>query len=335
MTDVTSPAAQSISLTPLSARILDALPAPPVVGICAWALIPWLNAGANLLLDSSARSAIWDQSDLVIVLNYAAVSLAVLITLWGADRIASRLEELRTTTAEVLTGDPSDRFRHVNSTAGPLVASVATGLVFGLAALIDDGWLAATVRGTTWFVLGIAVWTFLWTYATLQLGLDRLGREQLRPGTIHVDPALGLRPLGEIAFTGLWMLFAALIPIVLTGLPDIVGVVTGMIVLAGGLGTFFFSLARLHRLMISVKAEEIAAARELYAKAYEPVRRTPTLETLDQQRGLLSAAEALEKRAEAIHEWPIDEGTVARVLTIATSVVAITVARLILDPLGL
>jgi hypothetical protein len=35
------------------------------------------------------------------------------------------------------------------------------------------------------------------------------------------------------------------------------------------------------------------------------------------------------------HEWPIDDGTLARVLTIATGVVAMTVARLILDPLGL
>jgi hypothetical protein len=49
----------------------------------------------------------------------------------------------------------------------------------------------------------------------------------------------------------------------------------------------------------------------------------------------LGAAEALEKRAREIHGWPIDEGTLARVLTIATSVVAMTVGRLILDPLGL
>ena len=34
-------------------------------------------------------------------------------------------------------------------------------------------------------------------------------------------------------------------------------------------------------------------------------------------------------------QWPIDEGTVPRVVTITTSVVTITVARLILDPLGL
>jgi hypothetical protein len=59
------------------------------------------------------------------------------------------------------------------------------------------------------------------------------------------------------------------------------------------------------------------------------------VEALDRQRGVLAAADALEKRAHAIHQWPIDEGLLARVITIATSVVAITIGRLILDPLGL
>jgi hypothetical protein len=65
------------------------------------------------------------------------------------------------------------------------------------------------------------------------------------------------------------------------------------------------------------------------------VRESPTLEVLEQQRNQLAPADALEKRARAINDWPIDEGTFARVLTIATSVVAITIGRLILDPFGL
>jgi hypothetical protein len=87
--------------------------------------------------------------------------------------------------------------------------------------------------------------------------------------------------------------------------------------------------------MVEVKTGEVAIARDLYAKAYEPVRTKPTLEALESQRSLLAAADALEKRARAIHEWPIDEGILAGVITIATSVIAVTVARLILDPLGL
>jgi hypothetical protein len=87
--------------------------------------------------------------------------------------------------------------------------------------------------------------------------------------------------------------------------------------------------------MVKVKESEITVARDLYAQAYEPVRTTQTLGALEQQHRLLGAADALEKRAHAIHEWPIDEGTATRVVTITTSVIAIAVARLLLDPLGL
>jgi hypothetical protein len=86
--------------------------------------------------------------------------------------------------------------------------------------------------------------------------------------------------------------------------------------------------------MLELKGNEVGIARELYAEAYEPVRKSRTLEALERQYRLLGAADALEKRAHAIHEWPMDEGTVARVITIASSVVAITIGRLILKPLG-
>jgi hypothetical protein len=58
-------------------------------------------------------------------------------------------------------------------------------------------------------------------------------------------------------------------------------------------------------------------------------------EALERQHTLLGAADALEKRAQTIHEWPIDEGTLAWVITITTSVIAVAIARLILSPLGL
>jgi hypothetical protein len=322
-------------LRPITERFLAHLLGPRVLWIVGWALVPWVNAGANLLLDTGARSAVWEQSRTLVLLNYAALSLAIVITLWGTERIARRLETLRGTTSKVLDGHSTEPFRGLNSVAGPLVASGATAIAFALTALVDDGWTSGILRGATWFVLGIPLWTFLWTYASLQLGLDRLGRERVIPDAGHVDAGLELRPLGGVAFMGLWMLLAWLVPLVLTGLPDVVGVAIGLLVLTGALVVFFLSLLRLHRQMVEVKASELAIARELYAQAYEPVRAARTLEALERQHRLLGAADALEKRAHAIHEWPIDEATWARVITITTSVIAITVARLILDPLGL
>jgi hypothetical protein len=292
--------------------------------IAVWAAVPWANAGINLLLGTETKSAVWEQSGIVVVLNYAALSFAIVLTIWGSRRLASRVGDLLATAP----------FREMNSVAAPALIAVAMAVAFGTTAFLQDGLVAAIVRGATWLVVGAALSTFLWTYVSLQIGLYRLGAVPVADDA-RMDPGLGLRPLGDVAFTGLWILLAWLVPLVLTGLPDVVGVVMGGAVLVAALATFFLSLVRLHHRMVEVKAEEVALARELYAQAYAPVRESPTLDTLEQQRNLLSAADALEKRAKSIHDWPIDEGTFARVLTIATSVVAITIGRLILDPLGL
>ena len=322
-------------LLPVTERILARRPGGRALSIAVWALVPWLNAALNLLLGTEHKSAVWEQSTTFVVLNYAASSLAVVITLWGTGRIARRVETLRATTADVLEHRAAEPFREMNSVRGPVLAAAATATAFAVSTMVSDGWLSGLLRGATWLVLGIAFWSFLWTYGSLQLGLDRLGRERLRPDAARVDPGLGLRPLGDVAFMGLWMLLAWLVPLLLTGLPDVVGVAIGVLVLTGGLAAFFLSLFRLHRQMVEVKGAELAIARDLYAQAYAPLRAIPTLEVLEQQQRLLSAADALEKRARAIHDWPIDEGTLARVLTITTSVIAVTIARLILDPFGL
>jgi hypothetical protein len=87
--------------------------------------------------------------------------------------------------------------------------------------------------------------------------------------------------------------------------------------------------------MVAAKQRELERALDLYMQAYQAVRDEPTLEVLERQVGLLSAAEALEKRAERIQEWPFDEATFARVVTIASSVAAVIIGRLILGPVGL
>jgi hypothetical protein len=318
----------------LSERTLGRLAGPRAVWIAVWALIPWLNAGANLLLGAERTSAIWEQSTLVIVLNYAALSFASGFTLWGAGHLARRVNALRSAAVGLPRNDP-EPFRGMNSVIGPLVVSATAAIVFAVSTLAQDGVAPAVTRGATWLLIGIPISSYVWVYASLLLGLNRLGRERLVPDAGRIDPGVGLQPLGRIASTGLWMLLVWLVPVLLTALPDVAGVGIGLLVLGGALGTFFLSLFGLHRQMVETKASELAIARDLYAQAYAPVRAAPTLEALEQQRSLLGAADALEKRASAIHEWPIDEGTLARVITITTSVIAMTIGRLILDPLGL
>ena len=113
-------------LRPLSDRVLARLPGRRALWIVAWALLPWLNAGANLLLEEDRRSAVWEQSRLLVVLNYATLTVAIVITLWGARRIARRLETLREAASPGLDPEPAQPFREMNSVRGPLVACAAT-----------------------------------------------------------------------------------------------------------------------------------------------------------------------------------------------------------------
>jgi hypothetical protein len=181
-------------LRPLSEHILAVLPGPRALWIAVWALIPWLNAGANLLLDTGERSAVWEQSRAVVIVNYAALSFAMVVTLLGAEHIARRAATLEATTAKVLRGVPPQAFREMNSVRGPVVAAAVTALAFAVSAAVRDGSTPALLRGATWVFLGTAMWTFLWAYASLQLGLNRLGRAQVRREAALADPELGLRP---------------------------------------------------------------------------------------------------------------------------------------------
>jgi hypothetical protein len=179
------------------------------------------------------------------------------------------------------------------------------------------------------------LWTAVWIYVTIQIGLNRQGRGHLTLQAYRGDRSLGLRPVGRLAFTGFWMLLGSVGPLVLTNLSDLPGVVVGIGVLVASVGLFFLSLRRLHRQMVAVKQRELEQALDLDRHAYQPVQDEPTLEVLQRQAGLLSAAEAPEKRAERILEWPSDEAIFAQMVTIAASVAAVIISSLILNPVGL
>ena len=113
-----------------------ACPATDGPGCAAWAALPWLNAGANLLLGADRTSAVWEQSTLLIVPNYAALSFASGFTMWASGRLVRDLETLRPTSA----GAPPDRvFRGIYSATGPLLASTGVAIVFAVSTLAQGG----------------------------------------------------------------------------------------------------------------------------------------------------------------------------------------------------
>jgi hypothetical protein len=148
-------------LIPLTERILARLPGPKRLWFVVWVLVPWANAGLNLLLGSDRTSPVWEQSDVLIVLNYAALSVAVAIAILGTDRLVRRVEAIEAASPARVQGRRRSRFGGMDDVAGPVVAATATAVAFGVSAFVREGFAAALVRGISWFLLGIAIWTFL------------------------------------------------------------------------------------------------------------------------------------------------------------------------------
>lgn len=324
---------EGTELIPLTERILFWLPGPRLLWLAVWLLVPWMNIAAIFLLQETGQFPRWEDPA-VEILNRAAFSFAIVLSVWGAALISRRLESLRSNLSELLggAGGPMEPFRAMGSTASPVLLTVATAAVFAGQSVLEHGtWIRSAVAGASWLLIGIALWTFFWVYLNLQIGLHRLGRRHLSLEPYPADRSLGLRPLGALAFTGFWTFVSALAPILLAS----GGLTMGVLILLAGVAAFFLSLRRLNRQMVAAKQQELAWARRLYAQAFRPVREEGTLEALQRQSGLLGAAEALEKRAERIQEWPFDEGTFARVVAISSTVVAAILARVLLAPFGI
>jgi hypothetical protein len=165
--------------------------------------------------------------------------------------------------------------------------------------------------------------------------VDRLGRRALALDPFPQDRTLGLRPVGSLVFTGFAIFAGASMLFLLFVAHYLTDIVIGISVFAFGICSFVLSMWRVHRQMAAAKKPYLDRARALYAEAYQPLRTDPTLTTLNKQAPLLGAAEGLEKRAESIFEWPIDDGMVRWLAVITTGVLTSLVVRGVFALFGL
>jgi hypothetical protein len=273
------------------------------------------------------------------LVDRAVFIFSILVAFLGAARLARQVGALAPSLSRLMEHDADDDiaecFRGIGSMAGPLALTLLSAVVFAGESLAQDGWSAAAVTAVTWLLIGPVLWTLFWVYASVQIGLDRLGRRRLALDAFAGDRSLGLWPLGHLAFTGFWIFAAVLAPLLIRNLGELVSLVSALVVSAAGIAVFFLSLWRLHGQMVVVKQEQLNWSRDLYGRIYAPIRVDGSVEALDEQGSRLSAAEVLRQHAEAIQEWPFDAATFLRVVTIATSVAAVVIGRLIFLAFGL
>lgn len=267
-----------------------------------------------------------------------AMTYAIPHALWAVRRIVTRSDEASRTLGAVQldTRHGVSVTRGRGSDAGPVGLAAGLGIAFALSVA---SWRGAGYIGLApaFAVILLPQMTLLWVYLCVMLGLFRLGSHPLALEQYSGEKSLGLRPVGQVAFTAFWAFVSNVAPLALLAFGGRSGV--DLVIVSAFLlvGTFaiFGSLLRVRAQMAEAKRKQLARARQLYAEAYEPLRSSPSLETLQRQAPLLAAADALEKRAEAIQKWPFSDALLARAVVIASSVVVAVVTRLAQRFLGL
>jgi hypothetical protein len=185
------------------------------------------------------------------------------------------------------------------------------------------------------FVGQLAGAAFLWVYLATLISLYGIGGRSLTLPPFTLDPGLGLRPFGHIAFTGFVAVALSIGAFLLTTGGDPRTAVGGLGVLfATGL-LFFASLYRLHHQLVVAKAERVAWARRLFADALAPVESDPGQSTLETQSPPLLAAAEIERRVHQIAEWPFDDWVLRTVVAILLGATAGVVARAVATGIGI
>ena len=329
----------SLVIVPLTDRILAITPGPRWIWIVLWSLlaIP-LTFFLQRLIQAVEPSSQALAGGLPGPWFSAAIVNATLLSLWGSRKLAVDTVRTEAAISRLILDERLDAgrpIRGMDSLVGPLALTfVLVGLDAALTGL-DFGWRIALVTFPISFVIELPLLTFFWTYASLLVGLNRLGRHKLRLDDTPGDRTLGLRPVGHLAFSGFWIFSVGFAPILILTATSTPTLVLNLVFFLIGFALFVLSLNRLHQQLVEAKRTHLELARQLYAEAYAPLVRSPNVRTLQAQTSLLSAAESLEKRSAGIQEWPFDEVLPGRIAIIVSTVVATVMARIILDAIGL
>jgi hypothetical protein len=312
---------------PLTERILGRLPGPRVAWVLAWAAVPI----AASLPPHAYLATVGARPLQVRLLAGLVLAYAVALAVWAAGRFA-RESSLVERSVDQLAAQPGQAatpvFRGMASARGPL----ALTLVF----VVVTVW-RTTVLGGPWAALrwlpvsllvNLPVMTGVWVYLALLLGLNRLGRRTLALTAFPKDLSLGLGGVGRLAVTALWTYVAGFAPVLVLNLTNPFGLLLGLGLFLLGVGIFFGCLQGLHQQLLAARRHYLAWAGELYKRAYEPAR-SGSLVALGEQAQPLQAAEVIQRRAEAIQEWPFQQRRLAQIAAVVGTMVTFVVVGII------
>lgn len=189
------------------------------------------------------------------------------------------------------------------------------------------------------FVNGLAVATYVWSYAISSWGLHRLGESQLRLKSFLEDRTMGAKAIGSVALSltvaylgGTLLVFLLFSSYFLISL-SFQGVIYAFISL--GIIMFFLPLNSVHKKMQAEKlGQQRALMRELLtmkqeSRAYS-VEDPPVGKVLTEILRMKDL-EITERKLANTPTWPFDVQLIVKLITIILSVTAALLARIIIN----
>ena len=324
-------------MLPLTERMLGRLPGRRVAWVLAWAAVP-VAAG----LPPSAYLATVGVKPIPVRLLIGLVyAYAVVLAFWAVDRFTRESRTVERSVDQLTAGSEQAAapvFRGMASTRGPLALTLLfVAMTTWRTAVLGD-WRAALLWLPVTMLVNLPLLTAVWVYLTLLLGLNRLGRRTLSLTAFPQDLSLGLGEVGRLVFTAFWIYGAGFAPVLLINFANPIGLLLTLGLFLLGVLVFFGCLEGLHRQLVTARHQYLEWAGQLYARAYEPIR-SGSLAALGEQARPLQAAEVIQRRAEAIQQWPFQQHRLAQIAgivgTVVTFVMTGIITRLILVRFGL
>ncbi len=194
------------------------------------------------------------------------------------------------------------------------------------------GYLSLIIKVVGFVVSMFAYGTFIWIYASSISGLYKLGRNPLSFASFYEDKHLGMKTLGSVSLSLVWVYFLGIGIVFFSFSPlpvPLLLALGGLILL--GVVLFLLPLREVHVKMVKEKekAEKILRLRLRHmAKTLE------SSEECNSEVKDLFAVQMLEQKVSKISEWPFDTATLSWLSAIIISIVAAIVTRYLLAFLG-
>ncbi|MBA2255173.1 MAG: hypothetical protein H0W07_08675 [Chloroflexi bacterium] len=329
---------------PLTEFVLGRLGSLRPAWVVVLVLLPWLRDAVQFVLFRDA-GLVGDGWITARAPTAVTNSYLILLSIWGAARVTRQLVALEGTDTGAGRDDGPMTAR-AGTPAAWLVPPVLLALLLTL--VIEAGRIAefgvAAARETPLpfalgavigFVMRLAPMTAFWTAVIVLVSLSRLGAPRVRPENFPPDRSLGMRPVGELAFSVFWLATAAFVPIFVIRSPSMLDVALSLGFFAVAGSVLVLALWRLHTAMARSKVICVEAARTRYAKAYRAALEDTDARDVERRAHGLAVAEALLRGADSIQEWPLDERMIRVVALIGVGVTTGVTVRLLTLPLGI